>query len=207
MINSNKATDMHHVVRNLSRWLAGLASAALGLGISACAAPTSAVETAPQTQTKEQSKGLLIQGYNYTNHYIDSFSVNGAGGGNIFVSGPTTGGGGSVCCYSFNPAGPAKVTVKWSASYCMYSTTNKFGGTHFWRKSLFREVQVPVERMPTGEPEALEVHFFPDGHVEAAVTPGYSPPRLKLPITADEQRPGVSNDFPPCSHDQLQQGH
>lgn len=185
------------------------------LGTTGCTAPLVNPTNGRNTGSSEpkrasefvQPKGLLIQGYNYTNYYIDSFTVNGAGGGNIFVSSPTTGGGKSVCCYSFNPAGSEKVTIRWAASYCMYSTTNEFGGTHHWRKSLFHEVQVPVERIQTQEPTALEVHFFPDGHVEAAVTSGYSPPRLKLPMTADEKRPGVSNNFPPCSDDQLKQGH
>jgi hypothetical protein len=43
--------------------------------------------------------GLAIEGYNYTNRFIDSFTVtdedgNGAWGGNVFLSSPTSGGGG-----------------------------------------------------------------------------------------------------------------
>jgi hypothetical protein len=156
-----------------------------------------------------EAQGLLIQGYNYTDAYIDSFTVNGAGGGNIFVSSPTSGGGGSVCCYSFNPHSlrPIQLKIRWAASYCMEHKANPYAfGPRFVdeRKTLWREAQVPLSAVST-QAMALEVHFYPDGHVEAAVTPGYSPPRLKLPITADEQRPGVSSNVPPCSHDQLQQ--
>lgn len=39
-----------------------------------------------------EAQGLLIQGYNYTDTFIDSFSVNGAGGGNIFCEQPDHGG-------------------------------------------------------------------------------------------------------------------
>lgn len=156
--------------------------------------------------SSSQVQGLLIQGYNYTDTHIDSFTVNGVGGGNVYVSSPTTGGGGSVCCYSLDPRSRAQVTIRWAASYCMYATTNKYGETYQWRKSLFREAVVPVEGLRIGEASALEVHFYPDGHVEAAITAGHSPPRLKLPITADEQRPGASKNFPPCTHEQLQQG-
>ncbi len=174
------------------------------LGITACvASPSSPV--AESGSGAHDLQGLLIQGYNYTDTYIDSFTVNGAGGGNVFVSSPTTGGGKSTCCYSFNPSSKAQVTIRWSASYCTYLTTNRYGETHQWRKSLFREVQVPVADFSGGEPAALEVHFYPDGHVEAAVTPGYSPPRLKLPITADEQRPGAAHNHPPCNDDHRQQ--
>ena len=37
---------------------------------------------------------VVPYGYNYTDNYISSFSVNGAGGGNLEVSIPTAGGGG-----------------------------------------------------------------------------------------------------------------
>ncbi|MFT3858323.1 MAG: DUF3304 domain-containing protein [Aquabacterium sp.] len=170
------------------------------LGATGCVASQQEVTRASQAQ------GLLIQGYNYTDTHIDSFTVNGVGGGNVFVSSPTTGGGKSACCYSFDPLSNARVTIRWAASYCMYTATNKYGETYQWRKSLFREDVIPVEGLGIREASALEVHFYPDGHVEAAITAGHSPPRLQQPITADEQRPGASRNFPPCAHEQLQQG-
>ncbi|MGQ0599857.1 DUF3304 domain-containing protein [Aquabacterium sp.] len=171
----------------------------------------SQVSTAKDASGLPQAQALLIQGYNYTDMFIDSFTVNGAGGGNIFVSSPTAGGGGSVCCYSFNPSArrPIPLKIRWAAAYCMEHKASPYSfGPRFVdeRKTLWKEAVVPLSEVSTPA-MALEVHFYPDGHVEAAVTPGYSPPRLKLPITADEQRPGASSSFPPCSHDQLQQGH
>lgn len=192
--------------------------------VSACLSTTGCVASPPdsadsgnsqvtttQNASRQQAQGLLIQGYNYTDMFIDSFTVDGAGGGNVFVSSPTTGGGGSVCCYSFNPSAPRPILLKirWATAYCMEHKANPYAfGPRFVdeRKTLWKEASVPLSEVSTPA-MALEVHFYPDGHVEAAVTPGYSPPRLKLPITADEQRPGASSNFPPCSHDQLQQGH
>ncbi|TDM06527.1 MAG: hypothetical protein C4K60_18530 [Ideonella sp. MAG2] len=59
---------------------------------------------------------VVPYGYNYTDGYIDSFSVNGAGGGNLAVSTPTSPGGGHTCCtmlFSGTPKGePFK--IKWT---------------------------------------------------------------------------------------------
>ena len=33
-----------------------------------------------------ESVSLTLHGYNYTNRYIDSYSINGQGGGNLFLS-------------------------------------------------------------------------------------------------------------------------
>ena len=173
------------------------------LGTTGCRASGSGAAT-DASNAASANQGLVIQGYNYTNLFIDSFTVNGAGGGNVFVSSPTTGGGGSVCCYSFNPQAPRPVllNVRWAAGYCMEHKASPYSfGPRFVdeRKTLWKEAVVPL-RDVTLPAMALEVHFYPDGHVEAAVTAGHSPPRLKLPITADEQRPGAPNNFPPCSH-------
>jgi hypothetical protein len=194
-----------------------------GIFLSACLGTTGCVASPPNAMVSNNAEassaqsasgsmpaqGLLIQGYNYTDTFIDSFTVNGAGGGNIFVSSPRTGGGKSTCCYSFDPNAPrpTQLKIRWAATYCMEHKANPYAfGPRFVdeRKTLWKEALVPLSEASTPA-MALEVHFYPDGHVEAAVTPGYSPPRLKLPITADEQRPGASSNFPPCSHDQLQQ--
>ncbi|MBC7993450.1 MAG: hypothetical protein H7Z15_09445, partial [Rhizobacter sp.] len=54
----------------------------------------------PDVPVERDSKGLpksysvVAYGYNYTDTYIDSFEVDGAGGGNLEVSTPTAPGGG-----------------------------------------------------------------------------------------------------------------
>ena len=84
-------------------------------------------------ETKTTSSGsepasLLLQGYNYTDHYIDSFSVNGQGGGNVFESSPQSGGGKSVCCVSWWPRTqlPTHIEVRWTAAYCTFREKNPY---------------------------------------------------------------------------------
>lgn len=112
-----------------------------------------------------KSYNLTLSGYNYTDTEIGSFEVNGQGGGNIAVSSPTSGGGGSVCCVTvYSPmAKPQAVTIKWSRD-----------GDTWCEQSV--EVKPPLP----SKPEYLEVHFYRDGHIELAVTEQASPPRLQL---------------------------
>lgn len=58
---------------------------------------------------------LGVAGYNYTNRAIADFSVNCAWGGNVFLSTPTSGGGGTVCCLFMgrDTKTPFLVTVKY----------------------------------------------------------------------------------------------
>jgi hypothetical protein len=59
-----------------------------------------------------------IVGYNYTDQYMQSFSVNGHDGGHIFLSSPTSGGGGPFCCFSYTEGRsfPYEVKVEWANS-------------------------------------------------------------------------------------------
>ncbi|MED5618255.1 DUF3304 domain-containing protein [Ideonella sp. BN130291] len=169
-------------------------------GCAVAAAPTAAV-----TAEADQPVALLIQGYNYTDDYIESFTVNGQGGGNIFESGPASGGGKSVCCVSYAPGTPLpiRLKVRWIGAYCQYQQMSPYGLSPVHRRGLWREAEAWVSEPPRGQPRALEVHFYPDGHVEAAVTEGHSPPRLRLQRNAEGRRPGVSHDYPWCTDDQL----
>lgn len=156
----------------------------------------------PPCQAASPSESLLLQGYNYTDHYIDSFTVNGQGGGNIYESSPTSGGGGSVCCVSWQPGSklPVKIRVRWTASYCTKFIQTKFGD-YDQRQDIFKEQEAWISQAVDKEPRALEVHFYPDGHIEAAVTSGDSPPRLKLPRDGNRNRLGVSQEIPRCPDD------
>ena len=199
---------------------AGMAALVLKLAASlpACARPADSSAAAPLHQstqgrasTKEyatsastsQSESLLLQGYNYTDHYIDSFSVNGQGGGNIFESSPTSGGGGSVCCVAWRPGSklPMKINVRWVADYCMYTETNQYGRSHDWRRSLWKQQDTLITEAVTEKPRALEIHFYKDGRIEAAVTQGDSPPRVKLQRDDNRNRSGVKQIFARCSDD------
>jgi hypothetical protein len=108
-----------------------------------------------------------IIGYNYTNQYIESFNVNGYGGGNVSLSTATSGGGSQYCCYYFMPGVgfPFEVEVEWTPS----------GRNGPWTKT---KALIPEPK--TDRPKYLQIHFYPDGHIEGELSDDYSPPRLKL---------------------------
>jgi Protein of unknown function (DUF3304) len=108
---------------------------------------------------------LTLYGYNYTDVGIYSFSVNGNGGGNLEVGDKDGGGGGHVCCIGVirDMQYPYKVQVKWTRD-----------------AKRWCEQQVTVTPPFPPDPKYFEVHFYPDGKIEAAVTEQASPPRLKL---------------------------
>ena len=196
--------------------LATLVSLSVAAVMPACAktpnAPMSE-PTAQQDATKSPpalnasaSESLLLQGYNYTDHYIASFSVNGQGGGNVFESGPESGGGKSVCCVTWRPISklPARIKVRWVSGYCIERTKNPypFGDPYSERRrSVWTEQDAFITEAVSSKPRALEVHFYRDGRIEAAVTEGDSPPRLRLPRDENRNRPGVSQDFSRCNDD------
>lgn len=179
------------------------------LSLSACTQTTAAPQNPHSTSAESPSFGqpasLLIRGYNYTDHFIDSYTVNGQGGGNVFESGPTSGGGKDVCCMSYLPGTPLpiKLTIRWTANYCMVYGTTKYGEAYKRRINLWKETEALITEPPAGKPETLEIHFYPDGHVEAAITESASFPRLILQRDADYNRPGVSQNFPRCTDEQL----
>ncbi|OWW22374.1 DUF3304 domain-containing protein [Noviherbaspirillum denitrificans] len=109
-----------------------------------------------------------LVGYNYTDKYIQSFNVSGYGGGHIFLSSPTSGGGGPYCCFYYieGIGFPYEVEVKW--------TNNASEGPWKTAKALIPEPKIRVPKM-------LEVHIFQDEHVEVELTDWYSPPRVELP--------------------------
>ncbi len=163
-------------------------------GLSACGArtPTSdATQNARKKLPMGTTIGLTLVGYNYTNRYIDEFSVDGVGGGNLFVSGPTSGGGGDVCCVNYiTGPGEWKVHVKWQADACTYDEhTWSNGEKHSEIYSYFKEADVLVDPHVPDHPAYFEVHFYPDGHVEAVITEHASPPRLKLSKSREDRSP------------------
>ena len=83
----------------------------------------------------------------------------------------------------------------------MYSETNQYGRTRDRRRSIWTEQDAFITEAVTSKPRALEVHFYRDGRIEAAVTEGDSPPRLRLPREENRNRPGVSQEFPRCNDD------
>jgi len=146
----------------------------------------------PRNRLPANMSGLTIVGYNYTDTYIGSFTVNGAGGGNIEVSSKTSGGGGGVCCAAI-PAGaalPITIDIAWKRD----------GRVPWCRQSAVLDGPVPAD------PQYLEVHFFPDGSIMAALSDYPAPPRMQLErFSYVKRRPSgnVDNDerFGSCGHD------
>lgn len=152
------------------------------------------------SQAAEDAGGvsLALVGYNYTNRSIESFEVDGQGGGNVAVSSPTSGGGGTVCCVTHIPGDYVwKVVVRWQSGGCYYhlkshTSSEVYDVLH----PFFKEREVTVDGKRPAKPNNLEVHFYPDGTIQAAVTEQESYPRLSL----DEKRKDRTR-FPRCPDD------
>lgn len=120
---------------------------------------------------------LAIVGFNYTDRDINVFSVDGAGGGNLSVSSASGWGGGSACCAPFTTGDPApEISVRWQSDACTYKTRFDKAGTEFNDiYSFYTTKRVNVSSI-SPNPKYLEVHIFPDGRVEAAITGELSGP-------------------------------
>jgi len=157
----------------------------------------------PPRHYEPRVSSLGLTGYNYTNREISDFSVDGQGGGNIDVSSPTGGGGGTVCCVSYvNAKDPGSVRVRWQSDACIYQTKSTISDEvheHFYW--FFKEADVNIEKPVTQNPQYLEVHFYPDGSVKAAVTEHASLPRLRLRQERMDRTP-----YPRCPHDKKPAG-
>lgn len=130
-------------MQNIFRKILLLALLAGSFMLSACSA--------------EDKRNVTLVGYNYTERPIFSFSVNGAGGGNIFVNG---GGASFSCCGEVTIGKP--VEIKWEYSY-----TKKQYDAGLREENHTATATVPLPEVP--EAEYLEVHFYPDHHVELAL--------------------------------------
>ena len=105
----------------------------------------------------QDTRSVTLVGYNYTERPIYTFSVNGVGGSNIFVGG---GGAKMSCCTEITVGQP--VEIKW-----LYDTTEKQYLAGLREEKRSTTVIVPPPTVP--EAEYLEVHFYPDHHVELAL--------------------------------------
>jgi len=149
---------------------------------------------------------LTLVGYNYTDHYIDNYDVNGVWGGNLFISNATSGGSKYTCCVRWivGRTLPVKVHIRWESSACVY-TKNVEGQDFENAKQFYSEKDVWLKGPMPAVPQYFETHFYPDGHVEVAVTNSVSPPRLIRPALKNGLRPGVA-PWPKCTPEQMKQG-
>lgn len=154
-------------------------------------APAVTAEPAPPKGTPVT---LTIMGFNYTDRDINDFNVDGTGGGNLSVSSASGGGGGSVCCASYTTGTPApEIKVRWQSDACTYNIRHDEEGQEFNDIfSIYKTAVVKVGAI-SSNPKYLEIHIFPDGHVEAAITDEVSSPRLVL-----DQNRRVISPFRKC---------
>ena len=106
-----------------------------------------------------------IVGYNYMEVGVSDYLVNGTGAWNLAVSNGVSGGGKTACCFGWAPAAklPMPIRIEWTRD----------GETWCRKTAMLTEPGPP-------EPTTLEVHFYPDRHIEVAITDVYSPARLQL---------------------------
>lgn len=187
--------------------LFGITLTACSLNGAAQQAVTPSANSAESIQPDNRAPktySLAIVGYNYTDRYIDSFLVNGQGGGNIGVSWPGSSGQGSICCVNWRDGSklPKKINVQWVAAYCMQVLHGSEGETQTMRQPIWKSTDVDLNGPVPANPQNLEVHFYPGDHIELAMTEGDSPARLDLPATANRYtRPGIVINDPPCPKD------
>jgi hypothetical protein len=133
----------------------------------------------PQNEAKTHYM-LGIIGYNYTNQNIDGFSIDGHGGGDVRVSSPTSGGGGTMCCVLFSkkPKWPIQVLVRWQSGGCRVYDKNRPAGRNYY---AYKEKKVSVEKGKSSYPSDIGVHFYPDGSVRVRLSDGSGTPLLRLP--------------------------
>jgi Protein of unknown function (DUF3304) len=161
------------------------ASAAEPAPVQVPSAVAAAFEGAPIERDADGERrrySVVAYGYNYTDGYIDSFEVNGAGGGNLAVSTPTSPGGGHTCCVGLSSGTPP------TRPFVILWTRDR---KRWCELTVYLTSPVPIE------PRYLEVHFYQDGHIELAATQKASPPRLKLErFSADDrhQAGNINND-------------
>jgi hypothetical protein len=194
---------MRNATYKTMRWV--LARSALGLAVLAgpAAADGSSVDRAPAHPPIPRPVHLSIHGFNYTDYYIDDFTVNSQSGGNVFLSTPTAGGGKTACCVSYYPgrALPFKVKVEWTADPCTYFERNSANEVFDKTRWQWKEKEVMVHGPIPAEPRHFEVHFYPDGRIEAAITDRDSLPRLRLEEDSPSRLKVRAAGYPLCRHE------
>ena len=119
---------------------------------------------------------LGITGYNYTDHYISTFSVDGQGGGNVFFSTDTAGGGKETCCISLrhDEKLPVKMHVEWT-----YGVEGDLQTGEIFRSAETHQMDVELKDPIPKTPHIFVVHFYPDNTVQVEVADDYPKPRVK----------------------------
>lgn len=127
----------------------------------------------------KRGSSLTIRGFNYTDTYISSFSVNGVGGGNIEVSDRQSGGGGGACCARLPAEArfPLPIEIAWKRD----------GDAPYCKQTVLLEGPTPAK------PYALDVHFYQDGTIQVAISEFEANVRVKMDRFNYVQRKATGN--------------
>lgn len=136
----------------------------LALGMTACT-----------ERPQEKPKMLGLTGYNYTDRYIDGFSVNGQGGGNVLLSDDSAGGGKTACCIAWRPGTLLPVTMHVTWTYG--ERWNHVAGLKL-ADAESHNAEVELKGPIPAQPTLLVAHFYPDNTVQLEVAEDYPRPRL-----------------------------
>jgi len=161
----------HGIQTRNSRLFGRPLTAALSCMLAACQPPTVApidsssasLPIAGKAESKKVKHSLALRAFNYTDLPIASYTVDGAGGGDVGVSNERNGGSGTTCCGRSPASLPTSYTVSWSRD------------DHLWC-----EIEVPFNGPIPDDPQDLNTHFYRDGHVEISITNGDETPRIKM---------------------------
>lgn len=132
--------------------------------------------TACQKTPEDEPQMLAITGYNYTDRYIDGFSVNGQGGSNVLLSDDSDGGGKTTCCIVWRPgtALPVPMLVEWT-----YGENQDLRTGQIYKPRETHRVEVELKGPAPKNPTVFAVHFYPDNTVQVEVAEDYPKPRLR----------------------------
>jgi hypothetical protein len=111
----------------------------------------------------EKPVTLSLIAYNYTGRYIDSYAVDGQGGGSVQETGS-----GDVCCLSFRPDSKLPFTVKVEWVFGREEDDQRRITRPQEKRSAIATVYGPIPK----EPRQFETHFLPDGSVRVFITSG-----------------------------------
>lgn len=134
-----------------------------------------------QERPAKDMYSLAIDGFNYTDASIESFSVNSIGGGPLSVSTETSGGGGTTCCFRLYPlvALERPIKIQWS---------RYLNGKYRWcRKTVYLTGPIPAD------PTDLGVHFMPDGNIVVQASHFFPDMKLALKHFSRIQRHATEN--------------
>lgn len=138
------------------------------------------------TACDAKPKMLGITGYNYTNRYIDTFSVDGQGGSNVLLSDDDAGGGKTTCCILLRPDTPlpVKVHVEWTYGEDQDLRTGKV-----YKPRETHQADVDLKGTIPEKPTLFVVHFYPDNTVQIEVAADYPKPRVQRPTQQQGKTP------------------